>query len=213
MSKCKIVLAGCGEHAGMVIDNAEAQNKYEIIGMTSHKAKDVGTCKYGYNVIGLDSDLPELIKSFNIDYYFLGCGNLKARRRLISYYDQFLETINIIHPKTEISTHCRLGTGNLIEAYTKIANGVTLGNHCIVNSFTAVNHDQTIGDNTLIAGGVNLAGRTIGSDTIVSDGVTIGFKVTVGNNCIIGDGAVVTKNIEDGIIAYGFPAKPIRKND
>ncbi|CCO23229.1 hexapeptide transferase [Maridesulfovibrio hydrothermalis] len=213
MNKKRIILVGCGEHAGMVIDNIEAQNKFKIAGMTSHQPSDIGLSKYGYKVVGLDSDIPKLIEKYNIDFYFLGVGNLKVRRELAAYYDQYLNTVNIIHPNTEISTHSTIGSGNIIEAYTKIANGVSMGDHCILNSFTAINHDQTVGDNTLIAGGVNLAGRTIGSDTIISDGATIGFKVNIGNNCIIGDGAVVTKDIEDNTIAYGCPAKPIRKNE
>lgn len=44
----------------------------------------------------------------------------------------------------------------------------------------------------------------IGLDSIIMPGVTIG------NNCIIGCGAIVTKNIPDNTIAVGVPARPIK---
>ncbi len=43
----------------------------------------------------------------------------------------------------------------------------------------------------------------IGFDAIIMPGVTIG------NNCVIGCGAVVTKNIPEGTVAVGVPARPI----
>lgn len=33
--------------------------------------------------------------------------------------------------------------------------------------------------------------------------------VTVGKNCVIGCGAVVTKDIPEGMVAIGVPARPI----
>ena len=47
----------------------------------------------------------------------------------------------------------------------------------------------------------------IGFDTIIMPGVTIG------NNCIIGCGAVVTKDIPNNSVAVGVPAKVIKSID
>ncbi|MBO6283904.1 MAG: gamma carbonic anhydrase family protein, partial [Pseudobutyrivibrio sp.] len=61
---------------------------------------------------------------------------------------------------------------------------------------TAIVHGCTVGDNVLI-----------GMGAIVMNGARIG------NNCIIGAGALVTENMEipDGSLAFGSPAKVIRK--
>jgi acetyltransferase-like isoleucine patch superfamily enzyme len=37
--------------------------------------------------------------------------------------------------------------------------------------------------------------------------------VTIGKHTLIGAGSVVTKDIPDGVIAYGNPCKVIRKNE
>jgi acetyltransferase-like isoleucine patch superfamily enzyme len=47
----------------------------------------------------------------------------------------------------------------------------------------------------------------IGSDTIILPGVTIG------DNCIIGAGSVVTRDIPDGTVAAGNPARPIKTTE
>jgi acetyltransferase-like isoleucine patch superfamily enzyme len=132
---------------------------------------------------------------------------------LASRLDKILTPVNVIHPEALVSNHAKIGEGVLLEAFTKVANGVVMGNHCIVNSFSAINHDQKIGENVLIAGNVSMAGREIGSNTVVADGASIAFKRTVGRCCIVGDGAVVTKDLPDNVIAYGNPARVVRKND
>lgn len=51
---------------------------------------------------------------------------------------------------------------------------------------------------------------------IVGDNVFVGINsiimpgVRIGNNCIIGAGAVVTRDIPDDVVAAGVPARPIK---
>ncbi len=52
---------------------------------------------------------------------------------------------------------------------------------------------------------------TIGSNCWLAANVVVCGGAKIGNNCVIGAGSVVTGNIPDGYIAYGIPAKPIRK--
>jgi len=214
MSKTKIIVIGCGEHARMTIDNIEEQDKYEIFGCTTIKEEELNTQVYGYRVLCKDQDIEELLGSNpDIKGYVLGVGSMKVRHELSLWLDQICDAVNIIHPSSIISQHSKIGKGNLIEAFTKVANGATLGNHCIINSFSAVNHDETIGNNVLIAGNVSLAGTTIGDNTIIADGASVAFKKSVGSHCVVGDGAVITKDIPDYSIAYGNPAKVIKKNE
>ena len=51
---------------------------------------------------------------------------------------------------------------------------------------------------------------TIGSHVWIGANVSILPGVTIGNNVVIGAGAVVTKNIPDNIIAVGNPCKILR---
>ena len=60
-------------------------------------------------------------------------------------------------------------------------------------------------------------GTTIGGYTEIGDDAKIGFNSTiknrlrVGKGALIGMGAVVTKNVDDGATVIGNPAKPFVK--
>lgn len=213
MEKERIILIGCGEHARMIIDNVDQIDTLEIFGLIAADKVDIGKKIMGYDVVCGDNDVDILLRENpDICGYFLGVGDLRIRQRLAAKFDSKLRSVNIIHPAAIVSRYAQIGTGNLLEAYTKIANGVILGSHCIVNSFTAVNHDQFIGNNVLLAGNVSMAGKSIGDNTLIADGASIGFKKNVGRCCIVGDGAVVTKDIPDNSIVYGNPARKVRDN-
>ena len=51
----------------------------------------------------------------------------------------------------------------------------------------------------------------IGNDVWLGGNVTVLPGVTIGNNVVVGAGAVVTKDIPDNSLAVGVPAKVIRK--
>lgn len=65
----------------------------------------------------------------------------------------------------------------------------------------------------LLAHGPGFDGK---SRTVVGDYSYLGFRVTVlpgiriGSECIIGAGSVVTRNIPDGSVAAGNPARVLR---
>ncbi len=51
----------------------------------------------------------------------------------------------------------------------------------------------------------------VGSNVWFGGGVNVMPNVTIGSNCVIAGGSVVTKDIEDNVIVGGNPAKVIRK--
>ena len=82
----------------------------------------------------------------------------------------------------------------------------------IINTSATIDHECDIGDAAHICPGVNLAGRVfIGAATQVGIGASVIENVHIGEGCVIGAGAVVTGDIPDHVLAYGVPAKVIRK--
>ena len=53
----------------------------------------------------------------------------------------------------------------------------------------------------------------VGDNVYIGRGATICMGVTIGNNCIIGAGAIVTKDIPDNSVAVGVPARRIKSID
>ena len=85
-----------------------------------------------------------------------------------------------------------IGKGTKIDNLVHIAHNVRIGEHCAVIALAMVGGGTQIGD-----------GAWIAPTACLRNGIVIG------KHALVGMGAVVTKNVEDGQIVIGVPAKPI----
>ena len=131
-----------------------------------------------------------------------------------------LKPISIISKSARIANDVKLGKGLQILENVVIHPGSKIGNYCIVLSNSLIDHDCILGKCVELAGGVNLAGRIhIGDYSWLGIGSTVFADQNsedprkIGNNCIIGASSLVNKDIPNNYVAYGIPAKKIRKNE
>ena len=212
-----IILLGSGQHCGVVLYNMAAQGKYRAVGILESDAGKVGRTAYGVPVLGTQD--PETLRRVSdtcgTNRFFIAFGAMKYRKKVFTFMrGQGWEAVNIIHPDAVVSPTARLGQGVLIECGCLITPSPVIGDNVVINTGSQVNHDNVVGDHVYIASGVILSGGvTVGENTLLDDGVIVTLGRRVGRNCLIGAGAVVTKDIEDGVICYGSPARVIRSND
>lgn len=87
----------------------------------------------------------------------------------------------------------------------------SIGRYCILNTNSTVDHECVLGDGVHVMGGASIAGRVdIGSYSTIGTNATVLPDLRIGRNVFVGAGAVVTKNIEDGVVVAGVPARVIR---
>lgn len=84
---------------------------------------------------------------------------------------------------------------------------VAIGNDFICSSGLYINSGSH-NINTLMP---EISPINIGNRVWCGMRVTICAGVSIGDDVVIGAGSVVTKNIPSGYLAYGVPAKPVRK--
>jgi len=86
---------------------------------------------------------------------------------------------------------------------------------------TVIGSKSIIGDNCTIHQGVTLGTKydpttekpRVGDGTIIYCGAKVLGNITIGKNVVIGANAVVTKDLPDGAVAAGVPARIIGTND
>lgn len=108
---------------------------------------------------------------------------------------------------------------------THLGKGTFLNHHvCIIDACPVhIGNQVLIGPNTVIS---TVVGRftpgpsqpqetalpvTLGHRIWIGANVYISAGVTIGDNCVIGAGSVVTQSLPANALAYGHPAKVIRK--
>ncbi len=118
-----------------------------------------------------------------------------------------------IHPSAIVSPTAKINKGSVIMQGAIIQSDAIVGEHCIVNTGASIDHECVIENFVHVSPGAVLCGNvSIGEGSWIGAGAVVIPGVKIGKWSIIGAGSVVTKDIPDGVIAYGNPCKVIRKN-
>jgi acetyltransferase-like isoleucine patch superfamily enzyme len=128
---------------------------------------------------------------------------------------------------------CEIGDETKIGAFVEIQKNSKVGKHCKISSHTFVCEGVNIEDNVFIGHGVmftndiypraTAAGGGLQTEAdwkvektrvckgaSIGSGATILCNLTIGENAIVGAGAVVTKDVPPNAIVAGCPAKFLR---
>lgn len=117
-----------------------------------------------------------------------------------------------IHPQAFVAHNAELGRGCQVLALAAVCAEVTMGDVCIINTGASVDHECELGHGVHIAPHGTITGCVKMEDHVfVGAGAVVLPHLHIGKNSIVGAGSVVTKNVPDGVIVYGNPAKVIRK--
>ena len=83
-----------------------------------------------------------------------------------------------------------------------------IGNHTKINNLCHIAHNNQIGQNVTITGCVNVSGSNVIDDNVwIAPNASIRGFVHLGRSCVVGMGAVATKDIPEGETWVGNPAR------
>jgi acetyltransferase-like isoleucine patch superfamily enzyme len=127
---------------------------------------------------------------------------------------------------------CEIGDETKIGAFVEIQKNASVGRRCKISSHTFICEGVTIEDNVFIGHGVmfvnDMYPRATAGDALqteqdwkvektlvkkgasIGTGVTVLANVTIGEDAIVGAGAVVTRDVPPRTIVAGNPARVLR---
>lgn len=159
----------------------------------------------------------EYLKELNgQDKYHIYCpiGNNSVRVKLLSYARSLgYTTPNFIHKTAYISPNVSIASeGVYILANVTIMPFVEIQKDVMISMSVNIAHHSVLAQGTFVSTGVNFgAAIETGENTYIGIGATIMTGVKrLGNNCLIGAGSVVIRDVNDNAIMAGVPAKLIR---
>lgn len=207
----KLIFLGAG---GIAIVAAEIARSHglEIVGFLDDRAEKVGSLFCGAPVLGGFDMLPALHQSVRQAVIAFGScqGRIDVAQKTLSYG---FSLPKLIHPSAVVSPHASIAQGAIVMPGAIINSGTRIGSNIIVNTAASIDHECSIGDGVHIGPGAHLSGLvTVGNATWIGIGSIIRESVHIGNNVLVGAGSLVLKNIPDGVVAYGSPAKIVREN-
>jgi UDP-2-acetamido-3-amino-2,3-dideoxy-glucuronate N-acetyltransferase len=123
---------------------------------------------------------------------------------------------------SHISENAKIGKRVIIGQNVFVGKGVVIGDGCKIQNNVSVYEGVTLEDNVFVGPSVvftnvnipraNIDQKNKFLKTLVKKGSSIGANatiicgITLGENCFIGAGSVVTKSTEPNCLYYGIPA-------
>jgi sugar O-acyltransferase (sialic acid O-acetyltransferase NeuD family) len=121
---------------------------------------------------------------------------------------------SLIDPTAVVASTTRVGHGSYVNAGVVLGSNTSVTCHVNINRSASIGHDNVLGFGASIGPGAVLSGTiSIDAGAFIGAGATVLPEVRVGAGAIVGAGAVVTKNVGQGEVVMGNPARVVRVVD
>ena len=199
----KLIIVGASGHGKVIADIARL-NGYEEIKFLDDDINKTYNGKY--EVIGITDDIDKYVDEYD---FSIGIGDNKIREKIYLKIKGKIPVL--IHPRSIIGEDVEIKEGTVVMANAVINSGTYIGKCCIINTSSSVDHDCYINDFAHICPGTNIAGGVkIGKYSWLGIGSCIKQYISKCDNCLIGAGSVVIKNIMESGSYVGVPTKRIK---
>ena len=207
-----IVVIGGGGHAKVLISILHKLNNCRILGYTDlqNRGQVLGT-----PFLGTDRELAAIAAKYGELAAVLGTGQVglgKPRSELWTQLQtNFRSFPSVISPDAIINEDVSIDQGAVVMDGAVINSGSRIGCGAIVNTNSTVEHDVVLEDWVHVAPGATLSGGvTVGLFSMIGAGAAVLEGRKIAASCLVGAGAVVTKDLLEPGVYVGCPARRIK---
>jgi sugar O-acyltransferase (sialic acid O-acetyltransferase NeuD family) len=215
----KILLWGAGTQS-FICENAFLTKRLKIF--KNHKIEYVYDSKFSKSpyktsgkFINSNKKIDQIIKKCNSFHVCIGGIHTGAKKYLSEkLLEKKLKPQEFISKSVFIDKSSIYGLGNCFMEYARIMSGCEIGNFNTIHNSALIGHKVKIMNYVWISPMSNILGEVIIEDEVFIGGsVTILPRIKIGKGSIIGEGAVVTKDVQPNTFVAGVPAivKKIKK--
>ena len=128
----------------------------------------------------------------------------------------------LVREENQIGNNVSIGSHSVVEHHVKIGNNVRLHSNVFVPEFSILEDDCWLGPNVVLTNARHprsknvkeqLRGARIKRGAKIGANATLLPGVVIGENALVGAGAVVTRDVPDGAVVVGNPARVIKMID
>ncbi len=150
----------------------------------------------------------------------MGIGDNAVRRKVAARYAGSLAFPVLVHPGASFGRGQRdaiaARRGVIVCAGVRFTNNIRVGDFAVFNLNATIGHDVVVEDFVNIAPGACISGNVhLGTGSWIGTGAAVNqgtgeVPLRVGADVVVGSGAVVVGDCEDGGVYVGVPARRIR---
>ena len=208
----KLVIFGCGGHGREVADVVDAINlmspTWDLLGLADDNPSDT-------DIERLRRTGRRLLQRTDYEAlgpgtaFVIGIGSGTTRRAIDARVGKLgWEPVVLVHPFATIGADVSLGAGTVLCAGVHLTNNIRLRRHVHVNRNSTIGHDGEIGDFVTIHPLVAVSGGVIlGDEVTLGTHSSILQNLTMGERSVAGAASCVVRNVPEGTIVKGVPAK------
>ena len=208
----KSVIIGAGTYGEVYLAYLQEAG-IEIVGFLDDDPRYINQKVCGIPVLGGLDFLACLKDEYDVKAVYCPLGNNKLRVEILNRaLGLGYEVPNFIHSTVDISPNVEIGKGVYILLGTHIMPYTKIKNFVMISMGVNVAHHSILHEGTFLSTGVNF-----GASIIANKYAYIGISATImtgvhelGENCLIGAGAVVIKDVPQNAIMAGIPAKVLK---
>jgi sugar O-acyltransferase (sialic acid O-acetyltransferase NeuD family) len=200
-------LFGYSGHSYVVIETLQAVGTKIAGYFDRQKAKEN---PYNLPYMGYEGEVGKINWS---GFVFPAVGDNKVRESVVQFFTALsLRQLVIMDPSAKVSLTAIIQPSTYIGKNTCINAQVQIGKGAIINTGAIIEHESRIGDFVHVAPAAVLCGNVhVGNNSLIGANAVIKQGIKIGANAIIGAGAVLLKDVPDGEMWIGNPAKRFLK--